>query len=155
MRLLYGHSDEVVAWVGWRIPITRRRLERDPSVSPFGPAQAIGVLREDGTLIAGVVYHSWEPEFQTVEMSFAADTPKWLSRNLICELIGYPFDRLGCNRINAATPKTARDARRFIDKFGFKREGVATDGFGPGQDVIISRLLKREWLQTKWATARG
>lgn len=151
MKLLYGHSDEVIAWVGWRIPLTRKRLERDPTVSPFGPAQAIGVLSEDGTLIAGVVYHAWEPEFQSVEMSFAADTPKWLSRNLICELVGYPFDRLSCNRINAATPKNATAARRFIDKFGFKREGVATDGFGPGQDVIISRLLKREWLKTKWA----
>lgn len=151
MRLLYGHSAEVIAWVGWRIPLTRKRLERDPSVSPFGPAQAIGVLDRDGTLVAGVVYHAYDPDCQSIELSFAADTPKWLTRSLICELLSYPFDKLNLNRINAATPKSATDARRFIERFGFRREGVATDGFGPGENAILSRLLKREWLQTKWA----
>jgi RimJ/RimL family protein N-acetyltransferase len=150
MKLLYGHSAEVAAWVGWRIPVIKRHLERDPASEPFGPAQAIGVLDNQNQLVAGVVFHNWNPDFQTVELSFAADTAKWLNRTVIQAMMTYAFDTLGCCRINATTPKTARDARRFIQKFGFRREGVATDGFGPGQDVIISRLLKREWLQTKW-----
>lgn len=150
MKLLYGHADEVIAWVGWRIPITRARLEQDPTVSPFGPAYAIGVLADDGTLIAGVVYHGWQPDFQSVEMSFAADSRRWLTRPTIRELMSYAYETIGCNRVCTATPKDATKARKFITAFGFKREGVATDGFGPGKDAILSRLLKREWLQTKW-----
>lgn len=153
MRLLYGHSEDVIAWVGWRIPLTRKRLERDPTASPFGPAQAIGVINEAGVLVAGVVYHNYDPDCLSVEMSFAADTPKWLTRKLICELLGYPFNALGINRVNACTPVTATDALRFIERFGFRREGVATDGFGPGCNAIISRLLKREWVKTKWVKA--
>jgi RimJ/RimL family protein N-acetyltransferase len=155
LKLLHGHADEVAAWVGWRIPLIRKRLERDPNCKPFGPCYAIGVLDQNNTLIAGVVYHAWAPDFQSVELSFAADTPRWLTRNLICELLAYPFETLGCNRINAYTPKKNREARGFIDKFGFRREGCATDGFGPCEDAIISRLLKREWLQTKWAKPFG
>lgn len=155
MKLLYGHSAEVAAWVGWRIELTRKRLERNPQMPPFGAAQAIGVLDRNNQLVAGVVYHNWDPDCQSVELSFAADTSKWLTRNLICELLAYPYETLGVNRINACTPKTYREARRFIEKFGFRREGCATDGFGPGRDAIISRLLKREWLQTKWAKPRS
>lgn len=151
MKLLHGHADEVAAWVGWRIPLTAKQLERDPTCKPFGPCYAIGVLDRNDTLIAGVVYNNWFPDFQSVELSFAAETSRWLTRNLICELMQYAYGTLGCNRVNAVTPKKARDARKFLDAFGFKREGVATDGFGPGEDAIISRLLKREWLQTKWA----
>lgn len=150
LTLLHGHGEEVTAWVGWRIPITAKRLQRDPTVSPFGPAYAIGVLDGAGTLIAGVVFHAWDPDFKTVEMSFAADSPRWLNRRVIREIMSYAFETLQCNRINLGTPKTYRAARKFVEAFGFKREGVATDGFGPGQDVIISRMLKREWLASKW-----
>lgn len=132
-----------------------KRLARDPACLPFGPAQGIGVINEAGALIAGVIYSNYDPDFRTIELSFAADTPKWLSRPIICELLGYAFDTLNVNRLNAFTPKKNGPARKFIDKFGFRREGVATDGFGPGEDAIISRLLKREWLLTKWARPVG
>lgn len=153
LKLLHGHADEVAAWVGWRIPLVRKRLERGIA-QPFGPAYAIGVLDRENRLVAGVVYHNWDPDCRSVELSFASDTPKWLHPSLIRELMGYAYESLQVNRVNALTPKHFKDARRFLDKFGFKREGCATDGFGPGQDAIISRLLKREWLETKWAKPR-
>lgn len=151
MKLLYGHSDDVIAWVGWRIPLTRKRLERDPTASPFGPAQAIGVLNAADQLVAGVVYHNYDPDCLSVELSFAADTPKWLTRKLICELLNYPFETMGLNRITGCTPDNATSALAFLERFGFKREGVAKDGFGPGVNAVVSRLLKREWVRTKWA----
>lgn len=153
MKLLYGHADEVKRWVGWRIPLIRKRMERDPAHDPFGPAYAIGVLDRENRLVAGVVYHNWDPDCSSMELSFAADTPKWLTRNLIRELMRYCFETVGVNRVHSLTPKSYTAARRFVEVFGFKREGVATDGFGPGEHAIISRLLKREWLETKWAKA--
>lgn len=150
MKLLYGHSDEVAIWVAQRIPYVAKRLARDPLSPPFGPAQAIGVLDAAGTLVAGVVYHGYDQDCPSVEMSFAADTPKWLTRTLICELLSYPFDGLGCRRVTGVTPKRAAAARRFIDRFGFKREGVARQAFG-NDDAIISGLLAREWRQSRFS----
>ncbi|HXQ10980.1 MAG TPA: GNAT family protein [Caulobacteraceae bacterium] len=82
-------------------------------------------------------------------MSFASETPRWLTRNLIRQILSYPFDQLGCQRITAITPKKARAARAFLDHFGFKREGVVRRGFG-SDDAIISGLLKREWMRSRW-----
>lgn len=153
MKLLYGHSEEVALWVGMRIPYVAKRLARDPLQAPFGASVATGVITEAGEMIGGVVYHSYDPDCPSIEMSFACSTPRWLTRALICELLRYPMQDLSCRRITAVTPRRATSARQFLEKFGFRREGVATEAFGD-DDAIISRLLKREWLATKWAQPR-
>lgn len=150
MKVLWGHDAEIATWVGWRIPLTAKRLTRDPTCQPFGPCVAAGIIDSEGRLIAGVVYHNYDVDCASVEMSFAADSPRWLTRGIICTLLRYAFSTAHCNRITGVTPRKATSARRFLDKFGFRREGVATDGFGD-DDAVISRLLKREWQATKWA----
>lgn len=149
MRLLYGHSDEVALWVGLRIPYVARRLQRDPASLPFGPCQAIGVINAAGELVAGVVYHGYDPDCPSVEMSFASSTPKWLTKNLICALLIYPFQSLGCKRVTGVTPQSATSARRFLDHFGFKREGCIRFGFGD-QHAIVSGLLAKEWARSRF-----
>lgn len=153
MKLLYGHSTEVAAWVGWRIPYVAQRLARDPDKPPFGAASAIGVLDERGKLVAGVVYHGYDPDCPSVEMSFAASTARWLTKALVCELLRYPFEQLGCIRITGVTPRRATSARRFLDKFGFKREGLVRSAFG-ADDAVISGLLRTEWDPATWRPRR-
>lgn len=152
MKLLYGHNEEVADWVARRIPYIHRRMHESAFGMAFGPSRAIGVIDAQGVLVAGVVYHGYDPWCKSIELSFAADTRKWLTRNLIRELMGYPFDTIGVNRVTGVTPKRAKAARVFLDKFGFKREGVARSGFGE-DDAIISGLLAKEWRQSKYAQA--
>lgn len=154
MKLLYGHSDEVAAWVAWRIPYVARRMARDPTSPPFGPAQAIGVINDAGELVAGVVYHGYDPDCPSVEMSFAASTPKWLTKALIGELLRYVFVGLSCRRVTALTPRRATSARKFIDRFGFKREGCVRFGFGDDH-AIVSGLLASEWAQSRFNPDRA
>ncbi len=149
MKLLYGHSDEVALWVGWRIPYVARRLQRDPASLPFGACQAIGVLNAANELVGGVVYHSYDPDCPSVEMSFAASSSKWLTRALIGELLRYCFRDLQCRRVTGLTPRKATSARRFLDKFGFKREGCVRFAFG-SDHAIVSGLLREEWAQSRF-----
>ena len=67
----------------------------------------------------------------------------------VLALRSYPFDQLACHRLTAITPKKARAARRFLDHFGFKREGVVRRAFGE-DDAIVSGLLKAEWERSRW-----
>jgi RimJ/RimL family protein N-acetyltransferase len=145
MRLVLDQSPAVAAWVAARIP-------QMTGAADFGLASAIGVVAEDGRALGGVVFHNYQPRFRNIEVSFASDTPRWLTRNLIRQILAYPFDQLDCARITAITPKKAHAARAFLDHFGFKREGVVRWGFGD-DDAIVSGLLKREWLGTRWAAA--
>lgn len=146
MRLVLGRDAEVADWVARRIPHLG-------SGAAFGPCAAIGVASEAGDLLGGVVFSNWLPACRSVEASFASDTPRWLTRRIVRAILAYPFDQLGCQRITAVTPRRAKAARRFLDAFGFKREGLVRKGFGD-DDAMVSGMLKREWEGSRWAYDR-
>lgn len=147
MRLILDQPGAVAAWVAERIP-------QMTGPHDFGPLQALGVVAGDGRALGGVVFHNYQPRFGNIEVSFAADTPRWLTRNLIGEILRYPFDQLDCRRITSLTPKKNAPARRFIDAFGFKREGVLRKGFGD-DDMIVSGMMRREWRASKWSVGKS
>ncbi len=140
MKLLLGHDEAVAAWVASRIP----------GVSDFGPAAAIGVIDSAGTLVGGVVFHEYQPQWKNISVSFAADRPDWLTPKLVRGIMRYPFDQLECGRITCATPKKNRRARQFLEKFGFRIEGNVRRGFGD-DDMIISGLLRNEWEENRFS----
>lgn len=145
MRLLYGQDAVVGRWVSERIP--------HMAGADFGPMVALGVLGRDDALIGGVVFHEYRPRCRSIEASFASASPRWLTKNLIGRIMAYPFDQLLCERVTAVTPRKAASARRFLDEFGFKREGLIRRGFGD-DDAVISGLLKSEWLRSRWVQPR-
>ncbi len=143
MRLVLGRDAMVAEWVGFHIP----HVGSGPA---FGPCSAIGVESDAGEPLGGVVYSNYQPACRSIELSFASASPRWLTRPIICAMMRYPFDQLGCQRVTAVTPRRNKPARRFVEVFGFKREGLVRRGFGD-DDAVISGLLKREWQASRWA----
>lgn len=141
MHLLLDHNQEVAAWVAARIP--------HMAGQDFGPCSAMGIVSADGRAIGGAVYNNYRAQFRSIDISFAVATPRCLTKSLIRGIMAYPFVQLGCQRITAVTPKRNRRCRKFLETFGFKREGVARRGFG-NDDAVIYGLLKREWEGSKW-----
>ena len=146
MRLVLGQDAAVADWVARRIP-------QVGSGAAFGPCAAIGVAGGEGGLIGGVVFSNWRPACRSIEVSFASETPRWLTRRLLGAILAYPFAQLGCERLTAVTPRRAKAARRFLDGFGFKREGLVRKGFGD-DDAVISGMLRREWEASRWRLPR-
>jgi hypothetical protein len=93
LRYLYGHDAAVSDFVAQLIPRCRER--------GFGPAaRAIGVMDDEGRLIAGLVYHNYDPASEIIEMSGAALPGKhWLTRNTLRQMYQYPFLQVGCQMI--------------------------------------------------------
>ena len=147
MRIILGRDDEVAEWVAQRIPHVGSSVA-------FGPCAGIGVLADDGSIIGGVVFNNWQPACRSVEVSFASDSPRWLTRRIIREILRYPYGQLDCNRLTSVTPRKATSARRFLEAFGFKREGLVREGFGD-DDAVISGLLRREWEASRFNQERG
>lgn len=141
IRLIIGDDANVAEWV-------RRRMQRP--VASFGSCTAIGVA--DGpSPIAGVVYHNWIESVPAVEMSIAAEHPKWAKRGIIKALLDYPFQQLGCVRVSAIIPIDNARALRFVRGIGFVQEGVARKGFGDTHAAVCGmtdddhrKLFKRK-----------
>jgi hypothetical protein len=76
VKYLYGHDGAVCDFVASLIPSCRER--------GFGNAKAIGVLNNDGFLIAGIVYHNYDPDAEIIEISGAAlPGVNWLTRETL------------------------------------------------------------------------
>ena len=147
MRLVLDDSANVAEWVASRIP-------QMSGGADFGfGAVGIGVVSSDGRPLGGVVFHNYQGRFSNIEVSFASASPRWLTRSLISGILAYPFDQLGVNRITSLTPRKTTSARRFLELFGFKREGIVRSGFGD-DDMVISGLMRSEWARSRFNTRR-
>lgn len=120
MRALFGHSEAVASFVA----AYGERVD-------FGECQAIGFLSPGGVLCAGFVYHDWQPEAETIEISAAATSPRWVSRGAVRLAFGYPFEQLGCQLVYVRTTPENRAVRRCMSALG-------------GREYEIPRLLGRD-----------
>lgn len=130
--LIYGHDAAIAEWVAERTDIRE-----------FGPCVAIGVSdRWNTRLLAGVVYNCFFPEYGTMQVTIAADSPMWARRDNIKELLSYPFLQAGAYKLWAATPVDNKAALDVNSHLGFTREAVLAHHFGKNRHAVISRLLK-------------
>ncbi len=111
-------------WVADRIPHVG-------DVASFGPFATIGVaMGED--LIAGIVYHNYIERYGHCEISFAADTPRFATREVIRGLLSVPFEQYGCRTTSLMIPHTSARVTRFVGGIGFVRRGCLPEFFAPG-----------------------
>ena len=139
MRLLYGLSEEVAEFVASLLPGFARG---------FGNCKAIGVLDGD-TLVAGVVFHNWNPEAGVIEISGASVTPKWMTRNVVAGLFEYAFDQIGCQLVIARVAERNRHVQRGFRRFGFAEVFVARMR-GRNEGELIFTFTDDAWRESRF-----
>ena len=77
----------------------------------FGNCKALGIEHK-GELVAGVVFHNWEPETGVIEVSGAATDTRWMTRKVINAALEYVFEDAGCQMLVARQALTNSPARR-------------------------------------------
>lgn len=140
MRLFIAHDDighEYIAkWVSDRIP----------HVESFANMKTIGVMDRIGNPLGAVVYHEYRDN--DIQMSCAADSARWLTRNILGKIFEYPFKQLECVRVTALAPFRNSHTRAFLEKIGFQQEGIMRRGF-KDDDCVIYGMLREEckWIE--------
>jgi RimJ/RimL family protein N-acetyltransferase len=132
-RLVY--DDSLSEWAAKRMGIE----------NPFGPCRAVGV--ENGSLLAVCVYHNWVPEHKRCEISFAAESPRWVTRGIIRELLWIPFGQYGLETVYTYTESSNIRALRFNEGIGISHPVEIEDYAGPGKNVVVRHMKKHEFLE--------
>jgi len=96
---------------------------------PFTSCRSMAVIHS-GRIVAGVVFHDWNPEAGVIELSAAATDPRWMTRKVINEVFGYAFGLLGCQMAVARTEASNSTVRKLWRGLG-------------AQETIIPRLFGR------------
>ncbi|WP_139103263.1 GNAT family N-acetyltransferase [Pararhodobacter sp. CCB-MM2] len=97
----------------------------------FGHCRTAAVLDASGNMVAGFVFHNWQPETGVIECSGAALSPAWAKRSILKALFGYVFKTAGCQMVVARTAEENTRVRRL-----WKALGAA--------EYVIPRLRGRE-----------
>lgn len=135
-RVIRGYTREVSEWVSDKL-----------GGPDFGNCQALGVV--DGwRLVAGVVYHNWNPEGGVIEVSSAAEDPRWASRRILGELWAYPFDLVKCRIAYARMAEGNDRARRLWRAFGADETAIPALR-GPDEAEIIATLTREQWQKSR------
>lgn len=138
MNVVYGHDEYVSQWVAAKLQI--RPFQR-------GLCRAIGIT-ENNELIAGVVYNNQLLDNHgkplLIEMTIASVDRAWCTRHNLNHLFAYPFIHLGVKRVQATCGRKAKRVRRFLERLGFKLEGIMREASPSGGDMAHYSMLKPE-----------
>lgn len=140
MRLLYGHDDDVERFVAALVP---------GCPDGFGASRSVGVIDQDGRLIAGWSWHGWNPHARTIEFSGASISPRWMTRRILHKLFAYAFDEVGCQMVVTRNSATNHSLHRQLADFGFSRIEFPRL-FGRDEDGVVWHLTDDAWRQSRY-----
>jgi RimJ/RimL family protein N-acetyltransferase len=147
-RLIYGDdaalNERLAAWAARRIPTV--------GDVGFGPCRAVGVASGNGgrgdKLLAVIVYSSFDRG--CIQISAAADSPKWATPGNVRALLAYPFITLGCRKVWTGIAHDNARSLRFNRGIGMRQEATLRYHYGPKSHAVIMSMLRNEWAR-RWA----
>lgn len=132
-------DDSIAEWVAERIFDHNRG---------FGPCRAMGVERQ-GEIVAGIVFHNWEPETGVIEISACGETPFWSTRTVLAVALDYCFSGLNCQAVVARISERNSKALKFWDMLGAERYEIPRLR-GKDEAEIIFLLTDDAWSVSKF-----
>lgn len=128
-------NDNLGQWAALRV------FENGGSFGP--PFSTMGVF-EDEALVAVVVYHNYSREHGVIEISAAADTPRWLTRGVLLQLFKFPFEALGCQLVIMRVDPENKRLRRILTAYGFDHLTIPRMR-GRDKDETLYMLTDDQW----------
>ena len=105
-------------------------------------------------LTAGFIYHNWNPEAGTIEVSGASTRRNWAGRDEVKAIFGYPFDELGCQMVVARHSVDNARVRRIWKALGAS-EYIIPRLRGRDEDEAIATLTVEAWRAFERSLDRG
>lgn len=124
-------------------------VSRGLGVPPFEMCQCLGWATEAEGLVAGVVFHNFDPDRGAIEMSAYSQNCGWLDRNRLRAVFSYPFDQLKCRIAVARIAESNTTARRIWRALG-SSETLVPDLYAAGEAEAICILRADAWQKSNF-----
>lgn len=140
---VYGHDQLVADFVAQLIPSCRGRGMPEKS-------KAWGVIDKNGRLVAGMVYHNYDPDAGTIEMSGAAlPGVQWLTRETIRRMYTYPFLQLKCQMVLMRVDADDERLLRQLASLNYAFIKIPRL-LGRHKDSVVCLLTEEDWIASKF-----
>ena len=136
LQYVFNRSDVVAPFVASLIPSCRER--------GFGRCATIGIV-EGGLLIAGLVYHNYDPDAGVIEISGAALPGHfWLTRETIRQMYHYPFNVCRCQMVIQRTAAEDERLLYMLLRYDYTLHKIPRL-FGRDKDGVLCCLTREAW----------
>ena len=115
----------------------------------------------DGAFLGWCGLTRWNPVYRSASLGFVLDDAGWgqgYGTEAALALLGWAFDALDLNRVQAETDTRNAASARVLEKLGFVREGTLREDCvvnGEVSDSWVYGLLRRQWRGSSPASAEG
>lgn len=140
MTPVYDFPAETIAFVERGLWGGRRR---------FGPATAIGFATADEGLVAGFIYHNFEPDTGVIEVSGYSTRRNWCTKPRLARIFDYPFAQLKCRLVVARHSEHNIRVRRIWAALG-ATEYLIPELRGEGEAEALAVLHRDVWNRSKF-----
>ena len=138
IEFVYDHDEEISQFVAQLAP---------PSGGGFGKRKTIGVVDEQGRLIAGLVYFNYDPAAATIEFGAAAVTPRWFNRAVYRRMFEYPFLECGCQQLYGRVRASNVLLLDELARLNFNLT-IMPRMYGRDEDGVVCTLTDDQWLDS-------
>lgn len=114
--------------------------KRLPGVDIGTDSVCLGVIRGKKLVAVAGFYNYRKVD---IEISFAADSPRWATKETIERILAYPFLHLKTQRLTAMVLKSNKRCRKLLMGAGFKEEGKHRHA-GPQLETMFSYGYTRQ-----------
>lgn len=146
MKLIWLHRSHGEAFRAIEAFIAGKIWGRGRELS--GDTAAVFV-DEQGQMTAAVIFHNWDREAGTVELTGASVSPRFLTRQTLRDLYSYAFDQLGCQAVMQTTRADDERQARLLPRYGFTRH-VVPRLMGRDTDAAIYVLREEDWRASRF-----
>ncbi len=114
-------------------------------------ARVVAERHGDGTVIGWCSVSRWNPDYRSASLGYCFARAAWgqgYATEAAAALVGWAFDELSLNRVQAETDTRNVASARVLEKLGFVREGTLREDCivnGEVSDSWVFGLLRREW----------
>ena len=114
----------------------------------FNEARALGFANETDGLVAGLVYHNYDPISNLIEMSAYSTRRDWNTLERLKLIFNYPFAVAGVRLLIARHSEKNTRCRRMWRTFGAS-ETLIPELHAPGEAEIVAVLQRETWKHSK------
>jgi RimJ/RimL family protein N-acetyltransferase len=147
-----------IVWAGSRDPTLNKAMADWAARHIWGGSQTFGNcvcmgVMENGSPIACIVYHNWNPLAEIIEFSGASIDSRWLTRPVLKAMFDYPFIDLKCQMVITRNSAGNTRLHRQLTSYGLKRHLIPR-GRGRFEDEVVFTLTDDDWRSNKFNRGR-
>jgi RimJ/RimL family protein N-acetyltransferase len=142
LSFLYGHDEEIVKFVA----AFTRNAGGSNTVGPRS-CKSIGIVDEDGRLIAGFIYFNYDNDAGVIELGLAAINRRWANRTVYRRLFEYPFIECGCQMLVARVRSDNEPVLSMLARLNFNLTLIPRM-YGRDEDGVLCTLTDDQWLDS-------